>query len=336
MIYDCFIVFNELDLCEIRFNVLKDVVDKFVVVEGTLTHTGKPKPLYFHENRERFAAFKDKIIHVVVDDFPAPPEGYSERDASWMREDFQRNAMVRGLKDAKPTDLVMISDVDEIPRPEVIERLKRRPVKGVVALGIEVFCYYLNFKNYTHYEITAPKLLTYATLIDPQTYAGMRPLVNHDPWVNRGPTMTNIRCIRPDRVAKHAGWHFSYLGGAEAIIRKIGSIAIEYANEKNTNAAWLSEVIEKGEDITGCGGRYFAVPLDGRRYPKYLLENRGKYSALIYEPDADYYRRTRWARKKCFVRGWIRKNGAKLIPRPFKQFLYDKVYCKLVKEPIVM
>ena len=46
MVYDCFIVYNELDLCEIRFNVLKDVVDKFVVVEGTLTHTDKPKPLY--------------------------------------------------------------------------------------------------------------------------------------------------------------------------------------------------------------------------------------------------------------------------------------------------
>ena len=335
MIYDCFIVFNELDLCEIRFNVLKDVVDKFVVVEGTLTHTGKPKPLYFCENKERFAAFADKIIHVVVDDFPTPPVGYSERDASWMREDWQRNAMVRGLKDAKPEDLVIISDVDEIPRPEVIARLKAARPSGVTALGIEVFCYYLNFKNYTHYEITAPKVLSYATLTNPKTYEGMRPLVNHDPWVNKGPTTTNIRCIRPTRVIKHAGWHFSYLGGAEAIIRKIGSIAIEYANEKNTNAKWLAEVIERGEDITGCGGRYFAVPLDGR-YPKYLLGNRGKYAALIYEPDADYYRRTYWPRRKCFLRGWIRKNGAKLIPRPFKQFLYDHVYCKLVKEPIVM
>ena len=335
MIYDCFIIFNELDLLEIRLNVLKDVIDRFVVVEGTKTHTGKPKPLYFDENRERFAAFEDRIIHVVVDDFPEPPAGYTERDASWMREDWQRNAIVRGLKDAKPDDLVIISDVDEIPRPEVIARAKKAKYRGVSALGIEVFCYYLNFKNYTHYEIAAPKLLSYGTLTDPKTYEGMRPLVNHDKWVNHGPTATNIRCITPARVLKHAGWHFSYLGGAEAIIRKIGSIAIEYANEKNTNAAWLAEVIEKGEDITGCGGRYFAVPLDGR-FPEYIRNNRGKYAALIYEPDADYYKRTYWPRRKCFLRGWIRKNGAKLIPRPFKQFLYDHVYCKIVKEPIVM
>ena len=336
MIYDCFIIFNELDLLEIRFNVLTDVVDWFVVVEGTKTHTGKDKPLYFAENKERFSAFEKKIIHVVVDDFPQPPDGYSERDASWMREDFQRNAMIRGLKDAKPNDLILISDVDEIPRPEVIAKAKAANYDGVTALGIEVFCYYLNFKNYTHYEISAPKLLTYATLIDPFTYEGMRPLVNHDMWVNQGPTTTNIRCITPKRILKHAGWHFSYLGGADAIIRKIGSIAIEYANDKNTNAAWIKEVIENGEDITGCGGRYFAVPLDERRYPKYLLENRGKYAALICEPDDAYYKRTYWARRKCFVRGWIRKNGAKLIPRPFKQFIYDQVYCRIVKDPIVM
>lgn len=335
MVYDCFIVYNELDLCEIRFNVLNDVIDKFVVVEGTLTHTGKQKPLYFNENKERFARFKDKIIHVVVDDFPQPPDGYSERDASWMREDFQRNAMIRGLKDARPEDLVLISDVDEIPRPEVIAKAKAANYDGVTALGIEVFCYYLNFKNYTHYEISAPKLLTYATLIDPITYEGMRPLVNHDKWVNQGPTTTNIRCITPKRIIKHAGWHFSYLGGAEAIIRKIGSIAIEYANEKNTNPAWLAEVIEKGEDITGCGGRYFAVPIDNQ-YPQYVRDNLEKFSTLVYKPDESYYLRTRWARKKCFIRGWIRKNGAKLIPRPWKQYIYDKVYCKLVKEPIVM
>ena len=336
MVYDCFIVYNELDLCEIRFNVLKDVVDKFVVVEGTLTHTGKPKPLYFNENKERFAAFEDKIIHVVVDDFPEPPAGYTERDASWMREDWQRNAMVRGLKDARPEDFVIVSDVDEIPRPEVVAKLKARHLPGVTALGIEVFCYYLNFKNYTHYEIAAPRMLTVATLKDPKTYVGMRPLVNHDKLVNQGPTTTNVRCMVPHRICKHAGWHFSYLGGAEAIVRKIGAIAIEYANEKNTNPEWLKEVIERGEDITGCGGRYFAVPLEAGRYPKYILDNREKFAALIYEPDADYYNRTRWARRKCFVRGWIRKNGAKLIPRPFKQFLYDRVYCKLVKEPIAM
>ena len=54
MVYDCFSFFNELDLLEIRLNVLKDVVDKFVLVEATRTHTGRPKPLYYEENKARF------------------------------------------------------------------------------------------------------------------------------------------------------------------------------------------------------------------------------------------------------------------------------------------
>ena len=335
-IFDGFSFYNELDILEIRLNLLWDVVDRFILVEATRTHTGKPKPLYFAENRARFARFEEKIVHVVVDDFPEVPSSYSEQDASWMREDWQRNAIFRGLEDAKDEDLLMISDVDEIPRPEVIARLCRRGVRGVVALEMEVFCYYLNYKNYTHYEITASKVVPVGMTRNGKILSRRINLSRHDPIVNRGVQPTTIRCMIPDRVVSHAGWHFSYLGGAEAIVRKIGSIAIEYANEKNTDVSWVKDVIAKGEDITGCGGRYFAVPLTAPRYPKYLLDHRSRYSNLIWNVDETEFRRTRFARLRCFVRGWIRKNGAKLIPRPWKQFLYDHVYCKLVSEPIVM
>lgn len=335
MIYDCFIVYNELDLCEIRFNVLKDVVDKFVVVEGARTHTGKPKPLYFNANKERFAAFKDRIIHVVVDDFPEPPAGYTEQQASWMREDWQRNAIMRGLKDAKPDDIVIVGDADEIPRPEVIAKAKASHFKGVTTLRLDISCYYLNFKNFVHQYITATKMFSYGSLDDPKVWKNRIALDKHDPNINRGKTLTAIRCMRTPRAIRHAGWHFSYMGGADAIVRKIGAIAIEYANADNTNPEWLRKAIEKGDDITGCGGRFFVVPLD-ESFPKYVLENREKYAAYIYEPDADYFKRTKWERRRCFWRGWIRRNGAKLIPRPFKQFLYDHVYCKLVKDPIVV
>ena len=70
MIYDCFTFFNELDLLEIRLNVLKDVVDKFVLVESVKTFTGRDKELFFEKNKDRFAAFADRIIHLVVREFP--------------------------------------------------------------------------------------------------------------------------------------------------------------------------------------------------------------------------------------------------------------------------
>lgn len=335
MIYDCFIVFNELDLLEIRLNLLKDVVDKFVVVEGVLTHTGKPKPLYFNDNKSRFVAFADKIIHVIVDDFPSPPTDYTEQQASWMREDFQRNAILRGLTDANADDIVIVGDVDEIPRPEVIAKAKASHFTGISTLCLDISCYYLNFKNFVHRYITATKMFSYGALDDPETWKNTIVLDKHDPMVNRGKMPTAIRCMRTPRMIKHAGWHFSYMGGAEAIVRKIDAIAIEYANADNTNTNWLKTAIENGGDITGCGGRFFVVPLDDT-FPKYILDNREKYAAYIYEPDPGYYRRTRWARMQCLIRGWVRRNGAKLIPRPFKQFLYDHVYCKLVKEPIVI
>lgn len=334
MIYDCFIFYNELDLLEIRLNILKDVVDKFVVVEGVRTHTGKPKPLYFEENKARFAAYTDRIIHIVVDDTPEIPANYSVRQASWLREDWQRNAIMRGLKDAQPDDVVMICDVDEIPRPELVAQFRHRRLEGIVSMNMEVFAYYLNYKNYTHVLITAPKVLRFGTFKKLEESGNLRPLAEHDPLVNTGVSPTNVRCHSARQNLKNAGWHFSYLGGADAVVKKIGSIAIEFANEKNTNVDWVAQVIERGDDINGCGGKYFAVPVVGPRYPKWLVDNQSRYAQLIYTATPDYYRRTKWQRRKQFLRGFIRKNGAKLIPACLKGFLYDKVYCRLVKDPI--
>lgn len=333
MVYDCFSFYNEVDLLEIRLNVLWDVVDKFVFTEATLTHTGNPKPLYFDEHRDRFAKYASKLVRIVVDDFPQPPAHYSARDITWMNEDWQRNAVKRALKDAKPDDLVMISDVDEIPTPEA--------VKACLGLdGVTVFeqlftNYYVNFVSYTTPIWTGTKAAKFKVFNDRQTYAKMKPDPHVDEFTNRGATASRLRHVKADNRIKHAGWHFSYLGGAKAIVAKMQSIAQEYRNENNTSEAWVAKVIEEGLDVCGCGRRFFAVPLD-ERFPAYLRENVVRYSHLVLTPDADYYHRTKWERRKYFLRGWVRRNGARLIPRLFKQFLYDKVYCKLVSEPIVI
>ena len=69
-IYDCFNFFNELDILEIRLNVLYEHVDYFVIVESSITHSGEEKPFYFEENKERYSKFLDKIIHYKVYDTP--------------------------------------------------------------------------------------------------------------------------------------------------------------------------------------------------------------------------------------------------------------------------
>jgi len=70
MIYDCFCFFNELEILELRLNILDSVVDKFVICESTVTHTGQPKKMYFEENKDRFSKFLHKIIHLKISDTP--------------------------------------------------------------------------------------------------------------------------------------------------------------------------------------------------------------------------------------------------------------------------
>ena len=69
MIYDCFMFFNELDILDIRLNMLNPFVDKFVIVESTITHSGKPKRLFYNENKERYKKFNDKIIYIVKNEY---------------------------------------------------------------------------------------------------------------------------------------------------------------------------------------------------------------------------------------------------------------------------
>ena len=136
MIYDCFTFFNELDLLEIRLNILNEVVDKFVLVEATRTHRGNPKPLYFKENKKRFAPFLDKIIHIVVDSYEPVEKYIASKDSdpklhSWAYENFQRHAIIHGLDDLKDEDSLIISDLDEIPTAEAVRRAANASDKHV-------------------------------------------------------------------------------------------------------------------------------------------------------------------------------------------------------------
>ena len=115
MIYDCFQFFNELDILKIRLEVMNPIVDKFVISEATETFSGLKKPLYYEENKELFSEFQDKIIHVVVEDTPEGDTHY--------RDTFQKNAVTRGLKDCRDDDIVIFSDLDEIPNPEKIKEI---------------------------------------------------------------------------------------------------------------------------------------------------------------------------------------------------------------------
>lgn len=141
MVYDCFQFFNELDILKLRMHVLNDVVDKFVISEATVTFSGEKKPLYFQENREMFKEFEDKIIHKVVDDTPMDTSAF-------MRDSHQKCAVARGLEGAKDDDIVIFSDVDEIPNPEAVKKvLADFDGSKIYALAQRNFYCYLNMEE---------------------------------------------------------------------------------------------------------------------------------------------------------------------------------------------
>ena len=201
MIYDCFSFFNELDILELRLNVLKDVVDRFVLVEAARKHSGEAKPLYFEENKARFAEFTDRIIHVVVVDEPVTPPECPKLIASWAFENHQRNAIVRGLKDARPEDTIMISDLDEIPDPGKVKEYVGREGVGMFDLLATSFYFNLVSMNYPRWT-RGTKILTWKTFNDERIYNVKDFGICMPEFANRGPTATRVRFLKPDYVTR--------------------------------------------------------------------------------------------------------------------------------------
>jgi beta-1,4-mannosyl-glycoprotein beta-1,4-N-acetylglucosaminyltransferase len=274
-VYDCFLFFNELDLLEIRLNELNDVVDKFVLVESSLTHSSKKKPYYFEESKDRFKDFLHKIVHIKVDDTPNIPARpgrmgtfHNRHDIEW----FQRDCASRGLISCSDDDLILLSDVDEIPRPESVMQTNEillRDENSIVSFKQKLYYYYINglcMKG----SVTEPWWGTTACLY--KRYPGAQ-------------NMRNTKASNKN-VINDGGWHFSYIGGADSIALKIESFShAEFDNEAVKDRNRLNKVIESGMDLFERHDkpRQTYIQLD-QSFPRHLLNNKEKFSHLIKEP----------------------------------------------------
>ena len=224
MIYDCFTFFNELDLLEIRLHTLDKVVDKFVLVEATKTHQDKPKPLHFLNNQSRYQQFKHKIIHVVVDDYPSY---FSKlrKPTSWDLEKHQRNQIQRGLVNCSPDDVVIVSDLDEIPNPAKITAFKDR--EGVQVFRQLNFYYYLNCVNQEESEkVWYGSVMSHAK--DFKRPQELRAISNKmhaenlkilkDKFYRIIKSITQPIFRKEISTIDDGGWHFSFLGGVDKIV----------------------------------------------------------------------------------------------------------------------
>jgi Glycosyltransferase family 17 len=255
-VYDCFIFFKEFEILEIRLHELSGIVDRFVLVEATKTHTNKPKPLFFAENEKAFSKFADKITHVVVEDFPADGN-------AWVRENFQRQAITRGLPSSLDGSLILISDVDEIPKAEIVKTFLT-PGAPATPICLIQRCYHYSFRWRKVLDWLGTVVVSGAQLkaSSPQAFRDQR---FYMPGI------------------ADAGWHFSYFGDTDYIIEKIEAFAHEEFNApayKDPNT--LRSVIEQGKDLFFREEREDMVEvrsLDG--LPEYVVNNSQRFNRFL-------------------------------------------------------
>jgi beta-1,4-mannosyl-glycoprotein beta-1,4-N-acetylglucosaminyltransferase len=285
-LFDCFTFFNELDLLDLRLAELDPVVDRFVIGESPLTFTGKAKPLVFAENRQRFSRYLHKIEHIVIDDMPQRPE-----TTAWHREWHQRNALARGLGSAAPDDLVMLSDVDEIPRPAVLASLKADPDanRRITILESELYLYFLNTRPIKRFfsDIQAPRVVPRHVVREMQTIRAFRARFSKNPLFDPvQPFAAPIRALfdfgRPLGLAviPNATWHFTYMGGADKVREKVLSYAhTEMQTAENTSAEALEARIARREAIVDWGPLE-DIALDAT-FPAVLLAEPKRWAHML-------------------------------------------------------
>jgi beta-1,4-mannosyl-glycoprotein beta-1,4-N-acetylglucosaminyltransferase len=271
MVYDCFIFFNEIDLLEIRLNELNNVVDKFVIIEANKTFQNHHKPYYFEENKERFSKFSSKIIHIKLDKFPffVP---IIKPFTPWKIEFYQRNSIVKGLVDCKPDDIVLISDVDEIPNPTVLQNLLDLGINEIYGLKMDMYMYFLNnqliFDGGSSMSIEEAKDgIWHCTAVLPYK------LLKKKPNRIRKIVMRTKRRGEVFKIIPNAGWHFTYLGGVSEIIEKLEAFShTEYNNDNYKSQEQIESCITSGKDLFGRDMKF--KMLDSlESLPKYIQQN---------------------------------------------------------------
>lgn len=251
---------NELDMLEMRLHELGRPGIVHVLVESPTTHRFVPKPLFYAENRERFAAWQDRIIHVTADlpEDPVPaapglPPAERERRAAWAREHFQRDAAWQAIlaAGAADEDVVIITDCDEIPSAEALAW----EGPGAVSLFMKT-------------TLHAVDWMVPDSCISPTAVAATVGFLKA-----HGGHLGNVRDMRGNfPLIRDGGWHFSWTGGPEA------------QREKLLSATCHTELLGTAEgDLITSGERWRAGTHAAGHLPVVPVDVDGTWPAWIRE-----------------------------------------------------
>tara|TARA_B100000686_G_scaffold325556_1_gene382451 strand:- start:47 stop:856 length:810 start_codon:yes stop_codon:yes gene_type:complete len=266
-IYDCFQFFDEEHILDLRLNILNEFVDFFVMVESTTDHQGNSKKLNF--DLKKFKKFDSKIIYIVVDDTSEAIKKPHIGGESLV-EQHQRNSLMRGLKKSHDNDLIILSDVDEIPDLKKLNMFNKK--KKYAVFSQRMFNYKINLLNETENNWHGSKICLKKNLKSPQWLRNLK-FKEYPFWRIDKPK--NLQII------ENGGWHFAYLQKTENISKKIKSFAHGEFNKSNfSNPEAIKKKIDMGKDIFDREISYKKVEIDSS-FPKYIVDNKEKLKEWI-------------------------------------------------------
>ena len=268
MIYDCFSYWDEDLLLDLRLNILDEHVDFFVIVEGDKTWQNNSKNLKFDINN--FSKFKDKIIYVPVTDMPGGVNPY-------LRENFQRNSIMRGLEKCKDDDIIIVSDLDEIPNPNQFKKFSKKMRYAVFKQNH--FYYKFNLLSENEPFWFGSRICVKKYLKSPQWLRDLK--------FKRRP-FWRLDKLRLNNIIDKGGWHFCNLKKPEQLLYKYKNLCEtndptnfnEKIEEKYLSLDSINKMISEKKDIIGRNHNYKKISIDNS-FPKYLIDNLSIYKEWI-------------------------------------------------------
>ncbi len=293
-IYDCFMYFDEDVILDLRLNILNPFIDYFVIVESTFNHKGEKRKLKFDINK--YKKFENKIIYLIFDEEPSGIEKVFDTDNEGevsrklilnaaSRENGQRNFISKGLERANEKDLILISDVDEIPN---LEKINWNTLKNqIVLFKQDMFYYKLNLRL-PDLIWSGSKACRKKYLKSPQW---LRNVKDKKYSFFRLDTLFSEKKYINIKFINNGGWHFSNIKTAAEIEYKLKSYL--HHREFDLNPMSESEIediiknkqaiydlkVDKKINKIGSGNKLVEHPLN--KLPSYILENIDKYKDWI-------------------------------------------------------
>ena len=225
-IFDCFMYFDEEMILDLRLNILNSHVDYFIIVESRYNHKGERRKLLF--NKEKFIKYRDKIIYLVHDEVPSKVKRINDEDDektqtnkyimnALYRENAQRNYIINGLNNANNEDIILISDVDEIPK---IDKFDFDKVNNKIILFRQDMFYYKFNLCLPNFKWPGTKACRKKDLLSPQWLRNIKekkyPFFRLD-------TFFSDKKYTDIKIVNDGGWHFSNIKTAKAIEHKLKS-----------------------------------------------------------------------------------------------------------------